>query len=291
MTHYTFNRYHLGDNLIFLHLLRALAKQRPDHLFVHFCNGCHIGQLVEVVQDLPNIMLAAFESPLWGQHKHEAINTWKNCGATDTRKGEQQNYVPGFWELSKHRWDWSSFTLEHHAFIAHKMGLVSPFSCREHLLFDWPLLQTGSTGVKFDFLIVNSEPCSGQFSQMAQHESGYLDELARALLQSGNSVFLTKPLKNPCFTDAEVSARCYQGDKATSTISWWGYISSLCKHHIMVATGPMWPTLNTHNHHNHEGRKRIVLLDNSEHLNMPHILQFTGVEPVMELAKTEGWVT
>ena len=271
-SHYTQNSFNLGDNLVFLHLLRALAKKHPGHQFIHFCNGCHIGQLTEVVQDLPNIVLTPFESPLWGQHKHEAINTWKNCGATDTRKGEQAQYVPGFWELSKHRWDWSAFTLEHHAFIAHKMGLESPFSCREHLLFDWPAINESKPGVGYTFFVVDAEPCSGQFGPMRQHGSGYMKPLIDALRE--NWAVIT-------------SSECKEEGM---TISQIGGISQSCRHHIMVATGPMWASLSTYNHHNHEGRKRIVLLDNSEHLNMPHILQFTGVEPVMELAKTEGWV-
>lgn len=58
----------------------------------------------------------------------------------------------------------------------------------------------------------------------------------------------------------------------------------------MVPNGPFWPTLNTTNHHYHEERRRIVLLDNGESLNMPHIEQCRNVNEVMQIAKQEGWI-
>jgi hypothetical protein len=293
-TIYTYERHNLGDQLVFLHLARALAKQEPGGMFVHFCNGCHIHQLSEVVADLPNIVLLPFENPLWREKEREAICVWKNAGATDTRHGESANYQQGFWEKSKNRWDWSAFTLEHHAWTAKRMGLQSPFTRREHLLFDYPALEYGNNAAPgYDFLIINSEPCSGQFKPMAEHGSGYLDGLIEALFRSGNSIVLTNGThKMQEWQDiGEPRGEIFVlGGPSSFTISQIGNLSLRCKNIIGVATGPFFPTLNTTNHHNHEGRKRIVLLDNSEHLNMPHILQFTGVEPVMEIARTENWI-
>lgn len=261
-TVYTFNRFHLGDNLVFLHLLRALAKQRVSTPFVHFCHGQDIGQLREAVVDLPNIILEPFESALWQEHEREAVDTWKNSGRA--------------WESSPLRWDWSAFTLWHHGAVARSMGMESPFTCREHLLFDYPRLDDNS--VHGDFLIVNSEPNSGQFGPMAKHGSGYLNELTRALIARGKIVAMTIPV--------EGSIRFL----ASCTVSEMGRQSTGYRHHIMIATGPMWPTLNTANHHHHEGRKRIVLLDNGEQLNMPHITQCATVEEVMKIAQEAGWI-
>lgn len=275
---YSFNRFHLGDNLVFLHLLRALAKQRVSTPFVHFCHGQGIPQLREVVADIPNIILEPFESPLWQEHEHEAVDTWKNSGAA--------------WESSPLRWDWSAYTLWHHGELARKMGAESPLTRREHLLLDYPALLVGPTGLKFDFFVCNSEPCSGQFKPMAKHESGYLDGLVRALVATGKTVLLTKHLDPPWFSTKEEANRCFQPDpdRREPTISKYGYLSQFATHHVMIATGPMWPTLNTTNHHNHEGRRRIALLDNGENLNLPHIEQVANVEQVMKIAQEAGWI-
>jgi len=277
---FTFNRYHLGDNLIFLHLLRALAKQHDQTPFVHFCNGCDLHQLHEVVADLPNIILANFESPLWEERgRIEAIDTWKNHDR--------------FWENSRFRWDWSQFMLSHHDWTAARMGFISPFKVREHLLFDYPALeQKGS--LLYDFLIVTSEPSSGQFSPMAQHGSGYLDKLVGALNEAGKSVWVTSPSPFTKFGPDQGGWKEQTGPSCTRdcemTITGVGRISQMCQHIIGVATGPLWPCINVHNNHSHEGRKFIALLDNNESINMPHWKQTNCVENVFEMAKEEKWI-
>lgn len=265
---FTANRFHLGDNLIFLHLLRALAKSHVSRAFVHFCNGSDIPQLREAAQDIPNILLEPFESPLWKAHEHEAVDTWKNAES--------------HWERSPNRWDWPEHTLEHHAWTARRMGLESPFTCREQLLFEVQGPVDPSEYVANDFLIVNSEPCSGQFGPMRQHGSGYMNELILALSQR-NRVIVTEDFEGrPKYIPTT--------RRANFSVSQIGANSTNYRHHIMVASGPMWLTLNTTNHHHSEGRKRIVLLDNGEQLNMPHITQCARVEEVMEIAKEENWI-
>lgn len=264
-TAYTYNFYHLGDNLIFLHLLRVLAKQHVSRPFVHFCHACHIPQLQEMVSDLPNILLVNFESPLWGQHKHEAVSTWKN--------------ESGYWEASAHRWDWSAFTLDHHDWIAMKMGFDSPLTRREQLLFDYPALHPkdywGGEPI-LDYLIINGEPNSGQFSPMRQHGTGYLTSLIQTLAET-KSVFTTEKIDGiPCTREGGMS------------ITAIGRLAVSAKNVIGVMTGPFFPCINVHRNHVHKGRKTIALLDNGENLNMPGITQCANVEQVREILKREG---
>lgn len=260
-TVYTYNDFHLGDNLIFLHLLRSLAKSHVSTPFVHFCHAHYHEQLKEVVDDLPNILLEPFESPLWLHHRHHAVNTWKNC--------------EGHWEKSPVRWDWVNHTLEHHRWTARRMGFESPFTCREHLLFDYPALEYKAYPPRDEkeFLIGDSEPSSGQLSEWADHSKNPFIRLVIGLIDSQKSMHTTSGFK-----------------KSGVSISAIGRLSSVCKNHIMVASGPFWPTLNVHNHHNQDGRKRIVLLDNGERLEMPGITQCANVEEVMKIARQEGWV-
>ncbi len=267
------NRYHLGDCLQILHLLRSLAKQNDQTPFVFFTNGCNLPQLREVVADLPNILLADFESPLWKEREHESIDTWKNVGATDTRQGEVQNYQRGFWETSPNRWNWSAFALEHHMLTCAKMRLPFPFTCREHLLLDYPALEPQGDEPEVDFLIGDSAPSSGQYSEWADHSKNPLQNLVIRFHMEGKSFLQTSGFQ-----------------RGGSTISTIGRCSLKAKHHIMVGNAPFFTTLNVHNNHYSEGRKRIVLLDNGEQLNMPGIAQCANVAEVLAIARTEGWI-
>jgi hypothetical protein len=156
------------------------------------------------------------------------------------------------------------------------MGFKSPFVIKEHLLFDYPGLESSGEGILFDFLIINSEPCSGQFGPMKQHGSGYLDELILDLATRHRVITTNKVGNLPCTRDTNLS------------ITEIGQLSSRCQHHLMVASGPMWPTINTHNNHDRSGRMRIALLDNGEQLNLPEIHQCATVEEARQLLCREG---
>jgi hypothetical protein len=270
--HITYEDHNLGDNLVFLHLLRALAKANPGRVFYHFTHSRHLPQLNEVIQNLDNVVLFSFESDQWEENKRRAINVWKNVGGTGKNDG--------FWERSPNRWNWSAFTLEHHHHIAGRMRLRSPMTVRENLLFDYPALNPHNIGGSYfyDFLFVNGEPCSGQFSPMKKHGSGYLDDFIKKIAKRF-SVITTDPV---------AGVECTRDRKESITDI--GRLSLMCRNHIMIATGPMWATLNTTNHHHSAGRKRIVLLDNGEDLNMPGITQRASLAEVEKIAKQEGWI-
>lgn len=256
-TLFAYNKFHLGDCLQSLHLLRVFAKQVRSRAIVFFTNGCNLPQLKEVVEDLPNILLEPFESPLWRDHEHDAVDMWKNA--------------EGFWEASPYRWNWSDFMLSHHAWTAGRMGQHSPFTCREHLLFDYPALEKYHHQ-EVDFLIINGEPHSGQLSAMREHGSGYLDDFVKSLIRNGRNVTSSETMKLMGCTISEIGA-----------------LSTRAKNVVGVMTGPFWPCLNTHRHH--DGSKRaIAMLDNGENLNMPHADQVSNVEELFAIARTEGWL-
>lgn len=257
----TYENHNLGDQLIFLHLLRALAKANPDRTFWHFTHASHCEQLAAVVEDLRNIELFSFESEQWRENERIAMNVWKNHA--------------DIWVDSPYRWDWSKFALRHHRIIAGRLGLRSPFIIREHLLFDYPALNPNNVGGTYfyDFLVINSEPCSGQFGPMKEHNTGYLNQLIQKLAK--NHTVLTT---NPVF-----GVECTRDTKKSITDI--GRMSLMCRHHLCVATGPFWSTMNTTNHHHSAGRKRLVLLDNGEQLNMPGITQISRVEEAEDILR------
>ena len=258
--------HNLGDQLIFLHLLRSLAKANPNRVFWHFCGGHHLSQLYPLIADTNNIAVFPFESEEWHEHKDRSTNVWKNFS--------------DYWVRHPLRWDWSGFQLAHHRWVAERLGCRSPLTIREDLLFDYPEMNPNNIGGTYfyDFFICNSEPCSGQFGPMKQHGSGYLDDMALRLSKK-YSVITTNPV---------YGIECTRNEKKSITDI--GRLSIQCRHHIMVATGPFWGTMNTTNHHHSSERKRIVLLDNGEQLNMPNIIQCETKEQVEKIAKQEGWL-
>lgn len=261
-SHLLYNSFHLGDCLIALHLVRALAKRNADDQFIFFTNANNLPQLAEVAADLPNIFLFDFENPMWGQERHRAIDCWKNSG--------------GAWEGSPLRWDWSGYHLWLHEATARTMGFDSPFSRREHLLLDYPGLDARKTPGEFDVLVVNSEPCSGQVKAMTAHGSGLFDELVRELDVNHRVITTLKVPGIACTMD--------YGD----SISGVGCISRICRVIVGVATGPWWPCLSTHVHHN--ATPHAVLLDEPEHLNMPNVSQFGSLGEVRNFLKGGGWL-
>jgi hypothetical protein len=265
-TVYTYEEHNLGDQLIFLHLLRSLAKAHVRRAFVHFCGAHHHAQLREVVADLPNIILEPFESPLWQDVKHRAICVWKN----------HQDY----WVNSTLRWDWPGFTLCHHAWTANRMGFDSPFTRREQLLFDAPCFLRAEVsgwnppmGHFEEFLIGDSAPSSGQYSEWKDHSRNPLSSLIAALELAGKKFVRTSQFLEKGRTISDIAKN-----------------SLYYRHHIMVPNGPFWGTMNTQNNHYSDGRLRVVLLDNGENLNMPGITQCANVEQVREILSREGLI-
>lgn len=270
MTLSIFNEFHIGDALCTAHLLRSLARLNPDARFHFFVNGNIIAQINEAVEDVPNIGLFTFESDQWSAERHRAISAWKN----------HQDH----WVRSKHRWDWVHHQLEHHEWTAKRLGFETPFRYPTDLLFDYPALGPSMNELPSrwasDWFICNSDPRSGQFSPMCGENTGYLDKLIHRLGKL-HSVITTQPTP---------SALCTQA--MGHSVSMIGRFSVYCQHHIMIATGPMWPTLSTHNNHLwNSKRKRIVILDNGERLDgIPWVQQVSRVEEAEDILRGENLI-
>lgn len=264
-TVYVYNTWHLGDLMLALHLLRALATRHKEAHFYFFIQQRYISQLQEMIADLPQIILQPFESPLWFEHSREAVDCWKNA--------------EGFWERNENRWDWSKFMLEHHRWVSGRLGFDSPFHTPVDLLFDYPALQPSEEiREDADFFIVNSEPQSLQLSAMAARGSVYLSEFIRRLGKN-HRVVTTLPAEGAIWSTVD----------RRMTISQIGRASRWFTHHIMVATGPMWPTLSKFNYETHSKRHRIALLDNGETLTVPGLTQMRSVEELFDFARVSGW--
>ena len=257
MTSFSHCDFHLGDNLAHLHFLRRAAKARPADEFVHFAHECHIAQLREAVQDIPNIHLEPFEGHVAGSR-----DVWKNAG--------------GFWERHPHRADYALFYLDWFRVLAAEMGLPPLFHWREDLLFDYPSIRDTVlppvAPESFDVLVINSRPCSGQFR--AYDSVDCMDGLIYSLAERWR-VVVTQPTQVPgvpCTMDWGLS------------VTGVGRLSLNCPRIIGVATGPMWPTFNVWNRET--VHKRIIGLD-PEQIQFDesgrniHVKDMAGMEEVM----------
>jgi len=253
MTYHTHNDFHLGDNLVVLNFLRRLALAHPGESFVHAAHECHLDQLMPVVADVPNVRLCRIED-----RAPESRDVWKNAGA-GTDGG-------GYWERHPDRNQFVPFHLAWFRDLAAAMGLESPVATATDLLFDYPELPDAKptvTSAPFDFLIINSRPCSGQF--MAYSDLYCLDPLIERLSHR-HLCLVTQESKVP-------NIHCTRDHGAT--ISSIGRLSLQCKYILAVATGPMWPTFNKWNQDSVQ--LRLILLEGE---------RLDGLSPNIEHAST-----
>lgn len=244
MTISTFSDVRLGDNLAHLHFLRAVAKQNPNLHFEHGAHACYLPQLIEVVADLPNIILR----DLRHINRKRSINAWKNRDK--------------FWETHPKRNDYGPFMLEWFRQLAGEMGVRMPFRAEADLLFDYPAIKDTSCE-KFDVLLVNSEPLSGQWRTM---DIEGVDRLALELSER-LKIITTKPVRPfiPCTQSMRLS------------VTGIGGISRFCRAVIMVSTGSSWATFNIWNRKSVELRvifiedEKVNIAPNTVHTNSPSI--------------------
>lgn len=235
MKYSSYNEFHLGDNLVVLHFLRKLAGAHPEHTFEHAVPGGDLEALREFV-DLPAIQLAALPRPGAAVGR----NLWKNAGE--------------FWASHPNREDHAAFTLAWYAKLAGDWGLPAPCQTPPDLLFDFPCLSWPNLKrhAHFDFLIINSQPCSGQLRAYTTQD--YLTPLIVELAREGHRVAYTQPLfldREATPAEAEVVAaardRLLCTRAAHLTLAGIGRLSLRCALVMGVATGPLWPCLNIWN--------------------------------------------
>lgn len=296
MTHHTFCKFHLGDNLIVLNFLRRLAARYPEHRFIHAAKSGWLPQLREVVKDLPAISLLPLEQSPAG-----AIHAWSGAG-------RPLWCLPfgGFRDQHPDKFNWSRFHIDWLRHLAGQMGLESPIAKPEDLLFDYPAIrETVMPDWKCDVLVINARPGSGQLkaygnARSLKHrfrqrfgkggvevhqEDDFMSPAIEQLIAAGHNVVTTQPHR-PKAGDNRPIPPCTADHGLTVTNI--GNLSLRCKYIVMVATGPMWPTLNVWNVDT--VKLRITLLDR-EQLNLPgNIVQVNTIEATIAALKTEGLI-
>lgn len=250
MTISTFSDVRLGDNLAHLHFLRAVAKDNPGLHFEHGAHACYLPQLIEVVADLPNIILRDLRHIT----RKRSINSWKNRDK--------------FWEQHPRRNEYGPFMLDWFRELAGEMGVRMPFRDESELLFDYPAVKDIACE-KFDVLLVNSEPLSGQWRTM---DIEGVDRLAIELSEK-LKVITTKPVRPfiPCTQAMHLS------------VTGIGGISRFCRAVIMVSTGSSWVTFNVWNRKSVE--LRVIFIEEEQINIAPNTVNTNSVGIAREILR------
>jgi hypothetical protein len=268
VNHFSYNQFHLGDNLIHLHFLRHLALKYPAHTFIHAVKEGALATLSDCIEDVKNVSLVGLEE-MERNPDRRWINSWKNAGC---EMGPDVPFTPGFWDTHPRRNDFSGFYLELFGILSREMGLESSFEKPSDLWFDYPKIREGRNVAKilsdvsdgrpgestFDFLVVNSVPLSGQiraFRRDPDHLTPLIEELAQTY-----RVIVTHPV-NRAPDGAPILCTQDYGLSLTDI----GTLSLHCPYLLMVSTGPSWTTFNVWNRQT--VKLRVILLD-VEQLNL-----------------------
>ena len=214
----------------------------------------------ELVEDLPNVGLTLLED-----RPPEAVNAWKN---TD-------NFFGGMDQSP----DYYEFYLRWFAHHAAQLGLESPFAKMTDLLFDYPALRrTVVPALTFDTLLINSQPCSGQWMAYDGNaeQRAVLERIASEMADRTRLV-ITQPVE-----DSSLVCTREMGLSVTGI----GNLSLRCRNIVMIGTGPAWPTCNVFNLET--VARRIVLME-PERVNFaPGIRHVANFEELRTALQEEG---
>ena len=208
---YTFNEYHLGDNLIHLNYLRKASILNPDKEFTHHCQVQYHEQLKPIIDEFPIYLKDLSIHP-------NSVNTWIG--------------VNNFFYQHPQCRHWVNFHLDWFTYLSSVLGIANPIAAKRDLLFDYPAL-TARTFEPFDYLIINSPPMSGQ---LPDFNPQYFVKMVQGLVNLGQKVITTHPT-------GLANSTLEWGMDVTQI----GNLSNYCQHIIAIDTGPMWTTFNTYN--------------------------------------------
>lgn len=256
MNHVTHCALRLGDNLAALHFLRSLALAHPRDTFTHYAHLSYLAQLSEVVCDVPNLNVKSIESvcdapknaaDFWGMKpRFPSVDLWKNAG--------------GFWARHPLRLNYAQFYLGHCAKIADDMGVQNTMRAVQDIPFNFPAL-TAWKYEPFDFLVVNSQPKSGQLPAYNVAEMNALI----GTLSNRYKVITTAPTPHACGCTQEHGM----------TVAQIGALSRFCKYIVAVSTGSSWTTFNTFNADS--VKLRVVLIEKEEVKISPNTVNVNNV--------------
>lgn len=216
---YLHNKYHLGDCISILHFLINASKIN-DVIFKFHCNNSYYNQLHEfIIYHTDKIQLIDNVGP-------NSIDTWVAAyGDYVHLRG-----IAGF--NNGERPDQAIINLTHWTRLAQMMNISNPFSKTTDIIYNEKVLsEECKHSEKYDWLIINSLPYSGQIEKHITFND--FKNIITQILQKDQTFITTVKYGNyPCTIDYNLS------------VVEIGKLAKNVKNIIGIATGPMHLTIN-----------------------------------------------
>jgi len=221
----TFNKWHLGDNLIHLNYITRALHKNKNLEWVHYCRPEYLGDLGDLASQLERVsFMPLLECP------EDAVDAW--IGSND------------FIWLSQKRLEWASFHIEWFSYLSKSLNISNPIFEFSDLFFDLNSSKAIHRIDQVDVLVNNTIPLSGQ---VPEFNINFLNWVADELLKRGLSVVTT----NPGSDAVNTQDFCY----SVTEIAW---LSTKAKFIIGIPNGPIWPTFNILNEHTVSARIFLI---------------------------------
>lgn len=176
-----FNDYHLGDMGYHIHFCNKLLLKYPNVKIINYTHQKYIDELKTHVypQNQGKILFDTLD-----KKPSHAINCWID------RNRDYKNWLTTTFEMGI----FDEFYVNFYKQLFGELGFVSPVETLDDFLFDHPFIKGFSDNVEFyDFLIINSNPFSGQwFFNFDEFET-----LVSRIKRAGYSVITTRKSNIP----------------------------------------------------------------------------------------------
>jgi len=216
--------YHYGDNIQNVIYLDKLAKKLPEITIYYGITESQISQVQEFSSQ-KNLLIIPIDEIAFN-----SFDLWKN------------RYL--YWNISPIKHSYYDFYMIFFNYISDKVNVINPLISKSDLLVS--IACKPDKYQKFDILIVNSTPNSGQF----KYSEKKLTKIITTLDENFQVITTSKISGINCTIDSGL------------TLKEIGELSLFCKIVVSISTGPSWAVLNKKNF---DSKKPIlILLDESE---------------------------
>lgn len=209
------NQAHLGDCIQSLHFFIKASKIN-EVKFKFNCDRNYFGQFKNLIK--------GYNIELIDEKSRDSIETWVD-GHKKYHEYQKQSDLPNG------KKDQSKTFLLHWIDISKIMNIECPFKEKNDLIYDEDVLGENCIhNEKYDYLIINSKPLSGQFSRYCESE---FKKLVENILKENKTVITTQKIENiPCTNDCGLD------------VVEIGKLSKNVKNIMAVNTGPLHLCLN-----------------------------------------------
>ncbi len=208
-----FNEYHLGDNIYTINFLNKYYNH--NYIFNYYVNECYINELEKHIYNKNIILHSIYEKT------SDAYNCWIG------HNNYYYNSIAGYNNM------YDIFYFEYFKKLSQDLQIENlMIDISDTLYHIYNLYEVNTIHDKYDYLIINSEPKSGQF----KYDSNDFIKLTNHLIKNDKKIITTNKIDNvECTLDYNYNLLDV------------GIISNKCENIIAINTSPIITTFNNIN--------------------------------------------